>query len=244
MFSLKSTLNFPISINAITAHLITPAPDLSIISPSIPLFKSPYRVATDMTSQNSPSTFILNSSLHSSQDFRNRNQTILFACFKFPVKSKLLSWLAKPCFLSGHYPLWNSTSRAQCASFLRDPLLQHSELVPRVLAPPLFFSQGGSSPDLRVTMTAASVHSASNPKPPSWENSEHLIWYSRLVTGFHKSVISLPARKLWLSGMFFSFWLCVSTQGCVLHKTRNPSVLFTATPVLTPCLPHRANGRL
>lgn len=116
MFSLKSTLNFPISINAITAPLITPAPDLSIISPSIPLFKSPYRVATDMTSQNSPSTFILNSSLHSSQDFRNRNQTILFACFKFPVKSKLLSWLAKPCFLSGHCPLWNSTSRAQCHS--------------------------------------------------------------------------------------------------------------------------------
>lgn len=143
--------------------------------------------ATDMTSQNSPSTFILNSSLHSSQGFRNINQIILFACFKFPIKSKLLSWLAKPYFFIwplGALKLHLSRTVLQLPL---DPLLQYSELIPRALAPVLFFSQESCSPDL--CMTAASVHSAFIPKPPSWENSEHLICYSHLVTGFHKSVI-------------------------------------------------------
>lgn len=92
------------------------------------------------------STFVLlNSSLHSNQGFRNVNRIISFACFKtsfkFPVKSKLRSWLSKSYFSSGHYQLWNFLSCARCFSILWTSFLSnqsHSQGTSCCLQPRLF----------------------------------------------------------------------------------------------------------
>lgn len=106
---------------------LTPKCNLNLllyIAPTNLLLNSPYKGLQKWPPKClRDSTFVLlNSSLHSSQDFRNVNRIMSFACFKtsfkFPVKSKVRSWLSKSYFSSGHYQLWNFLSCAWCFSVL------------------------------------------------------------------------------------------------------------------------------